>query len=217
MNQDEINQLQALCEAAVEGSLTPEEQERLEQMVLQSSEARRFYVAYLHQHATLQWSAADPTFLPLAGSSPTGNAAQQETDRPRRLPAWPTPARLGGIVRDRWRWIAGMAVAAAVLIAMWLPDARRRSFFSRHRQRHRRRSRWTSPWRCWCTLPACNGKMLTIALQHRCAVASRLAASQVGFRSTGVLQRRDGDPWKAPRSWSSFRGWKPIARRANFA
>ncbi|HEY7157825.1 MAG TPA: hypothetical protein VH575_27960, partial [Gemmataceae bacterium] len=53
------SELQTLCEAAVEGRLTPEQRQRLEQLALADPQARRFYVEYLHQHACLQWSAAE--------------------------------------------------------------------------------------------------------------------------------------------------------------
>jgi len=58
---DHLAELQALCEAAIEGRLTPEQRQRLEQLVFADPQARRFYVEYLHQHACLQWSAAEPS------------------------------------------------------------------------------------------------------------------------------------------------------------
>ena len=59
-------ELQVLCEAVIEGSATPEQLRRLEELVLADAEARRFYVEYLHQHGSLQWSAAEPELLPPA-------------------------------------------------------------------------------------------------------------------------------------------------------
>jgi hypothetical protein len=112
MDQNELNELQSLCEAVVEGNLTAEAQQRLEQLVLGSAEARRFYAAYLHQHAALQWSAADPTFLPVA-SSPAAETTSPASTFSR------IPSRLASIVRERWPWIAGMTIAAALLIAAW--------------------------------------------------------------------------------------------------
>jgi hypothetical protein len=60
-----FEELHPLCEAALEGRLTPEQHARLEQLVLENAEARRLYVEYLHQHASLRWSVAEPQFLPL--------------------------------------------------------------------------------------------------------------------------------------------------------
>ena len=57
------NELHPLCEAAIEERLTPEQHGRLEQLVLEHPEARRFYVEYMHQHASLRWSVAEPDFL----------------------------------------------------------------------------------------------------------------------------------------------------------
>lgn len=90
------DELQALCEAAVEQRLTAEQVQRLEQLVLDNAEARRFYVEYLHQHASLHWSAA-------------GGAGADATPVPQRR----TRSRLV-------RWAAGLATAAALLMGVWL-------------------------------------------------------------------------------------------------
>src|SRR5206468_3776911 len=50
------DELRALCEAVLEGRLTPEQRGRLEALVLSSPQARRFYVEYVQQHAMLRWS-----------------------------------------------------------------------------------------------------------------------------------------------------------------
>jgi hypothetical protein len=55
--------LQQLCEAAIEDRLTPEQLARLEKLVLENPDARRYYVSYAHQHGCLQWSAADPSLM----------------------------------------------------------------------------------------------------------------------------------------------------------
>jgi ferric-dicitrate binding protein FerR (iron transport regulator) len=98
-------ELQPLCEAAIESRLTPEQQGRLEELVLGRPEAKRYYVAYLHQHASLQWAAADPALL---GSV-------------RTEPAATLPLHAG---RRRWRrrWTAGAAAAAALFLGVWLGE-----------------------------------------------------------------------------------------------
>lgn len=88
------DELRALTEAAIEGRLTAEQAARLEQAVLTDPAARRFYAGYMHQHAALYEAAVTP--LPI------------------------TPP-----VRDRrgwsaWRLRIGAAVAAGVLLAVWL-------------------------------------------------------------------------------------------------
>jgi hypothetical protein len=94
----QADELYPLCNAAVEGRLTAEEHQRLEALVLGDSEARRLYVEYLHQHASLRWSAAEPGLLPLAHAD--GNRAQ-------------AAPRSG----SRWRQAAVRLAAAAALVA----------------------------------------------------------------------------------------------------
>jgi hypothetical protein len=91
-------ELRALCEAAIEDRLQPDQAARLEQLVLAHPEARRFYVEYLYLPAGLTWSAANPE-VGSPVSPPVGPL------RPRR----------------RWPWAAA-ALAAAVLLAVggWL-------------------------------------------------------------------------------------------------
>src|SRR5262249_13320433 len=91
--------------AAIEGRLTTEEHQRLEALVLGDAEARRLYVEYLHQHASLRWSVAEPSFLPLASTAPALA----------RAPAvGPAPARIAG--RIPWRRAAGLVAAAAMVV-----------------------------------------------------------------------------------------------------
>jgi hypothetical protein len=45
-----------LCDAAVEGRLTPEQRARLEERVLRDASARRYYAEVLHDHAGLSWA-----------------------------------------------------------------------------------------------------------------------------------------------------------------
>ena len=70
------DELQSLCESAIEGLLTAEEAARLERLVIDDREARRFYVEYLNQHACLRWSVAEPAFL--AAQSVAGAAVTEQ-------------------------------------------------------------------------------------------------------------------------------------------
>ena len=78
------DELDALCEAAVEGGLTAEQRTRLEQLVLEDPAAKRFYVEYLHQHACLQWSGADPAYLGGEGRLRLADTSDRPTPRSRR-------------------------------------------------------------------------------------------------------------------------------------
>lgn len=107
-----LEELPLLAEAMIEGRLTEEQRHRLEELVLATPEARRFVVEYLHQHACLQWAAADAAFL---------QPGRSEGTQPPVIPAT-TPAS----ARPRW-WngraaLAGMAATAAVLtvgVMLW--------------------------------------------------------------------------------------------------
>src|SRR5262249_51541431 len=55
-SKDWRDELPILCEAVIEAVATPDLLRRLEELVLADAEARRFYVEYLHQHGSLQWS-----------------------------------------------------------------------------------------------------------------------------------------------------------------
>lgn len=102
--------LHELCDAAAEGRLTADQAERLERLVLSDPTALRLYVEYLHQHACLHWSAADPAFM----------AARPDAEAPDRAPAV-TP--IDGARRSSWRWVrrAGwLSAAAALVLGVWL-------------------------------------------------------------------------------------------------
>ncbi|AGA29838.1 FecR domain-containing protein [Singulisphaera acidiphila] len=98
------DELQELCEIAIEGQLTVDSAARLESLVLSDPAARRFYVQYLHQHASLHWAAAEPAFmpatLPLVGENSSTSKISEEVPR-----------------RGLWQTtrIAGLAAAALLL------------------------------------------------------------------------------------------------------
>jgi ferric-dicitrate binding protein FerR (iron transport regulator) len=98
------NELHELCEAVIEDRLTPEQAKRLEHLVLETAEARRYYVECLHQHASLQWSAAEPAFLPAAA--------------PERKPQENLRSRFS--LRKRPLLAAGLLAASVLLaVALW--------------------------------------------------------------------------------------------------
>jgi hypothetical protein len=101
---DRDQELQQLCEAVVEGRLTEAQRDRLEELVLQDRDARRYYVEYLHQHAALHWSGADPELVPFVPRA--AEAGRSSTGR--------------GPVLRRVFWVAGtMAAAVLVAVAAW--------------------------------------------------------------------------------------------------
>jgi hypothetical protein len=89
-----LDELYRLCEAAIEGRLTAEELGRLEALVLGDAALRRAYVEYMHQHASLRWSVAEPGLLPLPRAD----------RKPVRAPA-------------AWRGVVVRLAAAAALVA----------------------------------------------------------------------------------------------------
>jgi ferric-dicitrate binding protein FerR (iron transport regulator) len=101
-----FEELQPLCEAAIEERLTPEQLQRLEQLVLEHPEARRLYVEYLHQHASLRWSVAEPALLAMPRPVPPEPAARTVPIRGHARTFW---KRLG---------IAATGVAAAAVLAL---------------------------------------------------------------------------------------------------
>jgi ferric-dicitrate binding protein FerR (iron transport regulator) len=94
-------ELQTLCEAVIEDRLTPEQLQRLEQLILADPAARRFYVEYLHQHGSLHWSASEPA----AQTLPMG--PRPEADVPRKA----SKPRL-------WWTVAASALAASIAAAV---------------------------------------------------------------------------------------------------
>ena len=101
-----LNELHALCEAVIERRLTPEQHGRLEHLVLEYPEARRFYVEYMHQHASLRWSVAEPDFL----------ARLAPDTAPRSAELTDGPAWTAGAARRRLRYAVAFATAAALLV-----------------------------------------------------------------------------------------------------
>src|SRR5262249_51905557 len=96
---------------------TAEETARLERLVLDDQAALRLYVEYLHQHACLQWSAADPAFL---AERPTPGR-----DSRRNLVARPPGPGPHPRVRRWLRSAAWLGAAAALLLAARLVLGRR--------------------------------------------------------------------------------------------
>src|SRR5262245_22337010 len=97
------DELQSLCEAVIENKLTEAQRQRLQDPDVNNTEARKFYVAYMHRHGSLHWSSGDPSLL----------------QRSSRETAAPAVAKSS----TRRRWLTSLAaLAAAVMIALggWL-------------------------------------------------------------------------------------------------
>lgn len=95
-------ELHQLCEAVIEDRLTAAQRDRIEELIAAHPEAKRFYVEYLHQHACLAWSAAQP----------------ESSGRTAPSPPQPMPEKSpsGFAFAARRRWLA-VVVAASLLIA----------------------------------------------------------------------------------------------------
>ncbi|OAI51575.1 hypothetical protein AYO44_17065 [Planctomycetaceae bacterium SCGC AG-212-F19] len=105
------DELQALCEAIVENRLTAEERQRLETLVTGDANARRFYVEYLHQHACLSWTAAQPE-LSQSGmrNAECGVAATPQA-------AIPVSGR--GVWRRRLAFVGALAAGVLLAVGGW--------------------------------------------------------------------------------------------------
>lgn len=99
-------ELQQLCEAVIEDRLTVPQRDRIEELIATHPEAKRFYVEYLHQHACLAWSAAQPDFL-----------QRGETSQPQPMPA-SRPSDFASALSRR-RLLAITLAAALLLAAGW--------------------------------------------------------------------------------------------------
>jgi hypothetical protein len=103
---DGSEELHDLCEAAIEGRLTPDRRNRLEQLVLEDAAARRLYVEYLHQHACLRWSVAEPGFLASLPCVPEDVPVEHRRSR--------------SVWRRRVSFAMGFAAAAVLLLGIGL-------------------------------------------------------------------------------------------------
>lgn len=124
MDRETTELLHALCEAALESRIAADQQQRLEQLVLSSDEARRYYVEYVHQHASLQWSAADPTAISgidqQAAELGVSRMLAAESDIvPYNTDARSDNATLPAPGRRRWQLWAVVTAATAAGVAVW--------------------------------------------------------------------------------------------------
>src|SRR5262245_46172484 len=99
------DEVRALCERLIEGTLAPEEHARLERLVLDNADARRLYVEYMHLHASLRWQAGAMSAAPLA------QAMRPRGVRRFAVAASAAAAVLLGIAGVRWQRAHGGAVA----------------------------------------------------------------------------------------------------------
>lgn len=108
MNFDSVySELLQLADKAIEGILTPTERDRLESIVLESSEARGIYVQLLSQHAALQWSGADPQVL-------------DETRSKDRSISIVSPPPVRAEWGRRWAWAASLLLVASAVVWLWV-------------------------------------------------------------------------------------------------
>ncbi len=98
----EILELNELCGAVVDGTLTDAQKERLSRWLKTSVEARRFYVRALGQSASLHTYASE-----IHAEAPDGVAP---VARP--------------VIRVSWWWVASSLAAACVVVAVWLAAGR---------------------------------------------------------------------------------------------
>ena len=93
MNDIERVELNELCSALMDGTLTETQRARMEEMLLASQEARRFYVRTMALSASL-----------------IGYAAEMQTPEPLNI-----------IRPPQWRrWISPLAAAAVILLGVWI-------------------------------------------------------------------------------------------------
>jgi ferric-dicitrate binding protein FerR (iron transport regulator) len=95
MNDSERVELNELCSAAVDATLTDAQRARLQELLRESSEAREYYVRSMRLSASLHHYAAE---------------MQSE------------PADLPNVIRGiQWgRWVGPLAAAAVVMVGLWL-------------------------------------------------------------------------------------------------
>ena len=110
-----ITELTPLLEALCENRLTREETSRLERLVLNSAEARWFYLSYVDLHGSLYWDAAG-----------VGSATALSSDE---LPAWTDGAKASvatpvtGLADPRMRshhrrLVASISIAACLCVGV---------------------------------------------------------------------------------------------------
>ena len=102
----EILELNELCNAVVDGTITDAQQARLSQWVASSLEARQYYIRSMGLSASLCHHAAEMQ---------TGDPA----DHGAILPTL-TPPPTGKSAHSRWWMFGGVAVAASIALALWI-------------------------------------------------------------------------------------------------
>ena len=120
---DEISsKLQDLVAAACDGELSDSETERLEELLTDSPEARRYYLLYLHLHGELHWHEA------MAGEVPDLTSPSLE-GKGARIPAptvsHPKPDRISRIRIIGFCLSALVAVTLLILAYRAIPERRR--------------------------------------------------------------------------------------------
>ncbi len=112
-NPDPIEEVLELCEQLLEGKLTSEGMARLEKLVRADATARRAYVEYLHQHASLNWSVGTQGELSIAALE---KAAKEQAES-KQVPV--------SVAFPQWkRWLALAACVGLVAALVWFREAK---------------------------------------------------------------------------------------------
>jgi hypothetical protein len=112
-------ELQELVAAACDGELSDRETEQLEELLLESADARRFYLLYVHLHGELHWHQA------MAGQTPdlTNSSAEGKGKRiPTPVVARPKPDSASRLRLIGFCLFAGVAVTLLALAYRAMPD-----------------------------------------------------------------------------------------------
>lgn len=142
---DGFAEMRAILEALCEERLTDSQTARLEELALNDSAARRFYLEYIELHGNLHWDAAQGHLAgeheihftdeaPAPAPTPHGPRSQGHRSQGRRLhgtvaissESRETPTRRSGLPFVL-AVVAGTAIAAALVAAVWAPSLSRRA------------------------------------------------------------------------------------------
>jgi hypothetical protein len=118
-----IAELHQLLDALCEESITPEQQHRLEELVLNHPEAEAYYVRFMSFYADLIRTA---TSLPVSTHAPSNSAGAEAPEQPVPAPfaagSPAEPARRGSrrLRLLAWGGVGLAGLAAGVFLALWL-------------------------------------------------------------------------------------------------
>ncbi len=113
-----LNELQPLLDGLCEERLSVNEETRLEQILLESAEARAYYLQYIDLHGALHWDAA----LASTGDDDAVNALVDATILRLAQPVQSTIDRSSSRVPHAWLQRVGVALAACLIlgVGIWI-------------------------------------------------------------------------------------------------